>query len=103
MEETTDKHTIKEFNKGILTLLKNDTPVICSFNAAPYVVGTNAIGQPVFNNTACGSWCNHFKLWDSLEEKHACITCGCKEVTFQIEKVELKDDSGGGKILSIGK
>ncbi len=96
-----EKYAIKEFNKGVLTLTKNDTPVICSFNATPYVVGANAIGQPVFNNTACGSWCSHFKYREQSDVKWAKITCGCKEVEFTIEKTELKDDAGTGKILNL--
>lgn len=103
MEES---YSIKEFNKGILTLMKNDIPVVCSFNAQPYISGTNAIGQPQFSNTACGSWCIHFELRGEskkdgkLNYDQVNVKCGCEKIVKTIDKTEIKDEFSG-KILNI--
>lgn len=96
-----EKYGIKEFNKGVLTMIKNDQAVVCAFNAQPYVSGASALGQPIFSNTACGSWCPHFQARGESKKdgktyyEQVGITCGCKEKVFSIQTTELKDDSTG--------
>lgn len=94
-----NKFSLKEFNKGVLTLMKNETPVVCAFNAQPYVSGSTALGQPIFSNTACGSWCPHFQAMKNIDQKYDQVelSCGSRDKVFQIVESEIKD----GKILNI--
>ena len=97
-----DKYEIKEFNKGVLTLMKNSQVVVCAYNAQPYVSGANAIGHPHFSNTGCGSWCPHFEARGNANGRYeqVLITCGCREKFFDINNTELHEETGV-RIVSI--